>query len=73
MYSASEWISLDLWRFINVLLIIIIIITSVNLVIQNLLRGTKLSVIERCLGSDRPPKVCSSCLDCFKYVNYSCE
>ena len=24
MYSASEWISLDLWRFINVLLIIII-------------------------------------------------
>jgi len=25
MYSASEWICLDLWRFINVLLIIIII------------------------------------------------
>ena len=25
MYSASEWICLDLWCFINVLLIIIII------------------------------------------------
>ena len=25
MYSASEWIFLDLWRFINVLLIIIIL------------------------------------------------
>ena len=24
MYSASEWIFLDLWRFINVLLLIII-------------------------------------------------
>ena len=24
MYSASEWIFLDLWRFINVILLIII-------------------------------------------------
>ena len=28
MYSASEWIFLDLWRFINVLLLLIINIHS---------------------------------------------
>ena len=27
-FSASEWIFLDLWRFINVLLLIIIMSTS---------------------------------------------
>ena len=31
MYNASEWISLDLWRFINVLIIIIIIFGVCNI------------------------------------------
>ena len=30
MYSASEWISLDLWCFINVLLLTIIINNKIN-------------------------------------------
>ena len=29
MYNASEWIFLDLWRFINVLIIMIIRIISI--------------------------------------------
>ena len=36
MYSTSEWIFLDLWRFINVIIITIITITIIIIIYNDL-------------------------------------
>ncbi len=51
MYSASEWIFPDLWRFINVLLLIIIIIVKLLAGIHGI-RTKRLYRVVICLAEE---------------------